>query len=38
MLKKMEQNAKEISNIKGEIEFKDVHFSYNDSKEILKGI
>lgn len=32
------ENAKEISNIKGEIEFKDVHFSYNDSKEILKGI
>ncbi len=32
------ENAKEILNIKGEIEFKDVHFSYNDSKEILKGI
>lgn len=32
------ENAKEISNIKGEIEFKNVHFSYNDSKEILKGI
>ena len=29
--------AKELTNIKGEIEFKDVHFSYED-KSILEGI
>jgi ABC-type bacteriocin/lantibiotic exporter with double-glycine peptidase domain len=28
---------KNVRNIKGEIEFKDIFFSYNEEKEILKG-
>ena len=34
---KEEPNAKELKNVQGEIEFKDVHFSYED-KNILEGI
>ena len=30
--------SKEISNLKGEIEFKDVHFSYNEAEKVLKGV
>lgn len=30
--------AVEMSEIKGDVEFKDVHFKYDDDKEILKGI
>jgi len=30
--------AVEIPEIKGDVEFKDVHFKYDDDKEILKGI
>ena len=32
------ENAKDISGVKGNIEFKDVSFSYSDSKDILKNI
>ncbi len=32
------KNAKQLSNARGEIEFKNVHFSYNPEKEILRGI
>jgi ATP-binding cassette subfamily B protein len=31
-------DAKELTNVEGEIEFKDVSFSYNDKTEVLKGI
>jgi len=31
-------NAVEMPEIKGDVEFKDVHFRYDDDKEILKGI
>lgn len=30
--------AVEMPEIKGDVEFKDVHFKYDDDKEILKGI
>lgn len=30
--------AVEMPEIKGDVEFKDVHFKYDDEKEILKGI
>lgn len=30
--------TKHIDNILGDFEFKDVYFSYNDKKEVLKGI
>jgi len=33
-----EEGAVDIENVKGEIEFRDVTFSYNDSKEVLKGL
>ncbi|MGL4773701.1 MAG: ABC transporter ATP-binding protein [Clostridium sp.] len=36
-LEKDKTSAKELGEIKGEIEFKDVHFSYED-KKILEGI
>ncbi|TDN81836.1 ABC-type multidrug transport system fused ATPase/permease subunit [Salegentibacter sp. 24] len=28
----------EVSDLKGEIEFKDVHFSYTNDEEVLKGV
>ncbi len=28
----------EVKDLKGEIEFKDVHFSYTDDEEVLKGV
>lgn len=28
----------EVNDLKGEIEFKDVHFSYTDDEEVLKGV
>ncbi len=28
----------EISNLKGEIEFQDVHFGYDENEEVLKGV
>ncbi|CAM4110877.1 ABC transporter ATP-binding protein [Gillisia hiemivivida] len=30
--------SKEISNLKGEIEFENVHFSYNEGEKVLKGV
>lgn len=36
-IEKEHENAKEIKDVQGEIEFKDVHFSYED-KNILEGI
>jgi len=30
--------SKEISNLKGEIEFENVRFSYNEGEEVLKGV
>lgn len=35
---KEKEGATELKVQKGEIEFKDVNFSYNDSKEVLKNI
>lgn len=32
------ENAVELKDVKGYIEFKDVRFSYNDEKEILHGV
>lgn len=32
------ENARSISKLKGEVEFKDVHFGYTPDREILKGI
>jgi len=32
------EGAVDIENVKGEIEFKDVSFSYNENKEVLKDI
>ena len=31
-------NAQTISNIRGEIQLQDVHFAYDDKKDVLKGI
>jgi ATP-binding cassette subfamily B protein len=33
-----DSNAISLSHVKGEITFKDVHFSYEQGKEIIKGI
>lgn len=38
VFKKEQFGNKHIDQIKGDFEFKDVHFSYNDEKEVLKGI
>ena len=32
------EDAVELTDVKGEIEFRNVHFNYNDSKEVLDGI
>lgn len=32
------ENARSTSKLKGEVEFKDVHFGYTPDREILKGI
>ncbi len=36
--KKEKFGTKHINNIKGDFEFKNVHFGYNEEKEVLKGI
>jgi len=33
-----DSGTKEISNLKGEIEFENVHFSYDEGEEVLKGV
>ncbi len=32
------ENAISLDSLKGSVEFKDVHFSYNDNDEVLKGV
>ncbi len=32
------EDARDIENVKGDIEFKDVSFSYNESKSVLKNL
>lgn len=36
--KKEKFGTKHINNIKGDFEFQNVHFSYNEDKEVLKGL
>ncbi|HSM63361.1 MAG TPA: ABC transporter ATP-binding protein, partial [Gillisia sp.] len=33
-----DSGTKEISNLKGEIEFENVHFGYDEGEEVLKGV
>lgn len=38
---KIEEDAPgsiELADVKGEVEFKDVHFTYNEKKEVLNGV